>query len=143
MPSSTPHCTLERSPDPGTPPPARRRRALVTGATGFVGSRLAAALVDASWAVRCMVRDRSRAADLERRGFDGVARPLIEGLATKTTVTDPSGAQLFDVAPLSFDEALRRAVADEAAAASVAAPQPAETGTAPPKPVRPGPRAAP
>jgi uncharacterized protein YbjT (DUF2867 family) len=43
----------------------------------------------------------------------GVARPLIEGLRTKTVVTDPSGAEAFDVAPLSFDEALRRALAED------------------------------
>ena len=43
----------------------------------------------------------------------GVARPLVEGLRTKTVVTDPSGAALFDVDPLSFDEALRRAFAEE------------------------------
>jgi len=46
----------------------------------------------------------------------GVARPLIEGLSTKTTVTDTSGAQLFDIAPLPVEEALRRAVANDAAA---------------------------
>ena len=43
----------------------------------------------------------------------GVARPLIEGLSTPTVVTDPSGAALFDVDPMPFDEALRRALADE------------------------------
>lgn len=43
----------------------------------------------------------------------GVARPLVEGLAAPTVVTDPSGAQLFAVEPIGFDEALRRAVADD------------------------------
>jgi uncharacterized protein YbjT (DUF2867 family) len=43
----------------------------------------------------------------------GVARPLVEGLAVPTVVTDPSGADLFDVQPLGFDEALRRAVAED------------------------------
>lgn len=43
----------------------------------------------------------------------GVARPLVEGLATPTVVSDPSGAALFDITPIGFDEALRRAVADD------------------------------
>jgi uncharacterized protein YbjT (DUF2867 family) len=312
-----PHCALEQSPDRGRPQVARRRRALVTGATGFIGARLAATLADAGWTVRCMVRDRSRAGELERRGFEvhegdvlrpetlegaardvevayylvhamgrgargdfaarehagaeafarmvlregverviylgglgephsrhlrsrhetarvlvehgppltyfragmvvgagsesyrtlrylverlpamiapawlkvptqpiaiddvvayltaapdlpktagqeiqiggpsvlawiglvtpvdaGVARPLIEGLSTKTTVTDTSGARLFDVAPLPFEEALRRAVADDAATASVVPRCPAEFRPATPNAVRPGPQSA-
>jgi len=43
----------------------------------------------------------------------GVARPLIEGLATRTVVTDPSGAQLFDIEPVGIDAALERAVAED------------------------------
>jgi uncharacterized protein YbjT (DUF2867 family) len=43
----------------------------------------------------------------------GVARPLVEGLAVPTVVTDPTGAALFDVRPIGFDEALRRAVGDD------------------------------
>ncbi|HVF78825.1 MAG TPA: NAD(P)H-binding protein [Solirubrobacteraceae bacterium] len=42
-----------------------------------------------------------------------VARPLIEGLSTKTVVTDPTGAALFDIAPIGFDASLRKAVAAE------------------------------
>ena len=42
-----------------------------------------------------------------------VARPLIEGLSTETVITDLSGAALFDVRPIGFDEALRKAVAAE------------------------------
>jgi uncharacterized protein YbjT (DUF2867 family) len=43
-----------------------------------------------------------------------VARPLVEGLTTTTVVTDPSGAAPFGISPESFDEALRRALAEEA-----------------------------
>jgi uncharacterized protein YbjT (DUF2867 family) len=43
----------------------------------------------------------------------GVARPLVEGLSTPTTVTDPSGAEPFDVEPMSFPAALRRALAED------------------------------
>lgn len=42
-----------------------------------------------------------------------VARPLIEGLAVPTVVTDPSGMRRFDIAPIDFDRALRRAVAED------------------------------
>jgi uncharacterized protein YbjT (DUF2867 family) len=73
----------------------------------------------------------------------GVARPLIEGLSTRTTVTDTSGAALFDITPLPFEEALRRAVADDAAAASVPGSRPPEPRTTTLKAIRPGPRPAP
>jgi uncharacterized protein YbjT (DUF2867 family) len=43
-----------------------------------------------------------------------VARPLVEGLTTPTVVTDPSGAEPFGIAAEPFDEALRRALAEEA-----------------------------
>jgi len=45
----------------------------------------------------------------------GVARPLIEGLSTDTTVTDPSGMALFDFLPRSFARALNEAIAEESA----------------------------
>jgi uncharacterized protein YbjT (DUF2867 family) len=44
-----------------------------------------------------------------------VARPLVEGLTTATVVTDPSGAEPFGISPEPFDEALRRALAEEKA----------------------------
>lgn len=43
-----------------------------------------------------------------------VARPLVEGLTTATVVTDPSGAEPFGISPEPFDEALRRALEEEA-----------------------------
>lgn len=48
----------------------------------------------------------------------GVARPLVEGLSTETVVTDPSGAAIFDVEPIGFDETLRRALAEDEQAPS-------------------------
>jgi uncharacterized protein YbjT (DUF2867 family) len=42
-----------------------------------------------------------------------VARPLIEGLSTPTTVTDPLGASPFGIEPVPFAEALRRALAED------------------------------
>jgi uncharacterized protein YbjT (DUF2867 family) len=55
----------------------------------------------------------------------GVARPLVEGLATETVVTDPSGAQLFDVDPEPFAETLRRALGEEREDSSRSAESPA------------------
>ena len=45
-------------------------RALVTGATGAVGGRLARELSDRRHEVRCLVRDRGRASDLEEAGLE-------------------------------------------------------------------------
>ena len=45
-------------------------KALVTGATGFVGSRLARRLAADAVEVRCLVRDRERARDLADGGFE-------------------------------------------------------------------------
>jgi uncharacterized protein YbjT (DUF2867 family) len=44
-----------------------------------------------------------------------VARPLVEGLSSDTVVTDPSGAEPFGIEPVSFDEALARALAEDEA----------------------------
>lgn len=44
----------------------------------------------------------------------GVARPLVEGLATDTIVTDPAGMELFRVDPTPMAEAMRAAVGEVA-----------------------------
>jgi len=49
-------------------------RALVTGATGFVGSAVVGALVKAQWQVRALVRDGS-----DRRNLDGLPVELVRG----------------------------------------------------------------
>jgi uncharacterized protein YbjT (DUF2867 family) len=46
------------------------RTALVTGATGFIGGKLADALAARGWRVRCLVRNPDRAGELEERGFE-------------------------------------------------------------------------
>jgi uncharacterized protein YbjT (DUF2867 family) len=43
----------------------------------------------------------------------GVARPLVEGLSTDTTIPDPSGMLLYEIEPMGFDAALREALAEE------------------------------
>ncbi|TLY61321.1 MAG: NAD-dependent epimerase/dehydratase family protein, partial [Gammaproteobacteria bacterium] len=49
-------------------------RALVTGATGFVGSAVARALVKAQWHVRALVRNGS-----DRRNLDDLTVELVVG----------------------------------------------------------------
>jgi uncharacterized protein YbjT (DUF2867 family) len=46
-----------------------------------------------------------------------VARPLVEGLASETVVSDFSGAVPFGISPATFDETLRHALAEERAIA--------------------------
>ena len=48
----------------------------------------------------------------------GVARPLVEGLSTRTVVTDAEAAEAFGIEPTPFREALRRACAEEREAVS-------------------------
>ena len=70
----------------------------------------------------------------------GVARPLVEGLSTPTTVTDSSGAELFDVHPMPFMDALRKALDEDhdgAGPGGVNAPESQRAGTSPRRPAVP------
>ncbi|MGQ0714585.1 MAG: NAD-dependent epimerase/dehydratase family protein [Gemmatimonadaceae bacterium] len=55
------------------------RRALVTGATGLVGSHIVERLEGDGWAVRALVRDPQRAAWLEPLGAELVRGDVLEG----------------------------------------------------------------
>lgn len=62
-----------------------QRRALVTGATGYIGSRLVPRLLEEGWTVRVLTRNRAKVAD--RRWVDEVE--IVEGDATvKSTLVE-------------------------------------------------------
>jgi uncharacterized protein YbjT (DUF2867 family) len=54
-------------------------RVFLTGATGFVGRHMLRRLLDEGHAVRALVRDPARAADLAQRGVDLVSGDVVEG----------------------------------------------------------------
>ncbi len=76
-------------------------RALVTGATGFVGSHLAARLLDEGFSVRCLVRPTSSLANLEGLDVETSVGSLEEG--------DTLPAALCDVDYVFHAAALTRA----------------------------------
>jgi nucleoside-diphosphate-sugar epimerase len=63
------------------------RRALVTGATGFVGSHLAERLVAAGWQVRALVRATSNTAHLEALGVERAVGDLEDSGALRAAVS--------------------------------------------------------
>lgn len=71
-------------------------RALVTGATGFVGAAVARALIDAGWQVRVLVRNSSNRDNLRHLAVEPVAGDL--GEVTQLTRALEGCAGLFHVA---------------------------------------------
>jgi nucleoside-diphosphate-sugar epimerase len=63
-------------------------RALVTGATGFVGSHLVEALLNGSTEVTALARSASKAADLARRGIRVVRGDLHDTVGLERAVRD-------------------------------------------------------
>jgi uncharacterized protein YbjT (DUF2867 family) len=66
---------------PSTHPSTQPRRALVTGVTGYIGSRLVPRLLDEGWQVRVLTRNASKVAD--RTWRDRVE--VVEGDATSAS----------------------------------------------------------
>lgn len=62
-------------------------RVLVTGATGYIGGRLARQLLARGYAVRAMARDPRRLAALEEAGAECVAGDTLEPASLTTSVT--------------------------------------------------------
>jgi dihydroflavonol-4-reductase len=71
-------------------------RALVTGATGFVGSAVARALVNAGWQVRVLVRSSSDRRNLGRLPVEIAVGDLADGASLDRAIADC--AALFHVA---------------------------------------------
>jgi dihydroflavonol-4-reductase len=63
-------------------------RALVTGATGFVGSAVARALGDAGWQVRALARADSDRRNLRQRPFEIVTGDLADGASLEAALGD-------------------------------------------------------
>ena len=63
-------------------------RALVTGATGFVGSAVARALAGAGWEVRALVRASSDRRNLQHLAVDPVVGDLADGAALDYALAD-------------------------------------------------------
>ena len=61
-------------------------RAYVTGATGFIGGRVARALLDQGWDVTVLARKRERAADLEQAGARIALGDITDPASLKSTI---------------------------------------------------------
>ena len=102
------------------------RRALITGASGFVGSNLARRLTSAGWQVRCLVRPTSRTASLSTLGAELVAGSLADVASLQTAI---AGVDIVfhlagRVAAYRRDEFVRDNVEGTRAVAAAVAAQP-------------------
>lgn len=75
-------------------------KALVTGATGFVGSHLADKLSDEGFEIRCTVRKNSNLQWLENKGYELIVASLNDKDVLKEAVKDVDN--VFHVAGLTF-----------------------------------------
>jgi len=73
---------------PGPGPASSPRRIAITGATGFIGGAVAAALTRTGWGVRALVRSPSKAESLARLGVDSIPGDLSDTEALRTLVGD-------------------------------------------------------
>ncbi len=64
-----------------------KRQALVTGASGFIGSHLAEALRGAGWSVRCLIRETSSRERLPGEGVELAIGDLTDFASLKTALT--------------------------------------------------------
>ena len=90
------------------------RTALVTGATGFVGGKLAERLDERGWDVRCMVRNRERARHLAEAGFnlhegDALKPDSLRGMGERVEVAYYLIHAMGRGGDASFEERERRA----------------------------------
>ena len=66
---------------------ANRQQALVTGASGFIGSHLVRALRGAGWSVRCLIRETSSRERLPREGVELAIGNLADIASLKQALT--------------------------------------------------------
>jgi dihydroflavonol-4-reductase len=84
-------------------------KALVTGATGFVGAAVARALLAAGWEVRVLVRGGSDRSNLQHLAVEAVEGDLAEVVSLERAL--PASAESFTPAalrPSAFPRTARR-----------------------------------